>query len=261
MANRKGSIASETPVTTTMALSGTDALAFAKSAVSVYQRSSIKLVCSLSAVFFAYTYPADAKDRMKLEDIKSSLMEQLNESGLKQSSVYRYISIARDFCAALMKEGEFSAEKQELMRQTNPQKVTDRLFALAAGLTKVKEPSVDALVKALHPDAVAAPTGNQGNTGNRGANNRGGASKATSAKPNAIAPRLVDDKATEVFAQLSEKDRPKAVDTMATVIGKLTMGKRLIDNCSVEEMQELRAYIDGKLSAHEADATKGKKAA
>lgn len=100
----------------------TDAvIASVLSRAKTYNLSGCALVASMALCYIEGHYQ-DEKNRRKKTETRDLLKKQLNEGGVKENKIYRFIGIAESYVSYMVKRhGEFGGALGQVLRAKNPQ--------------------------------------------------------------------------------------------------------------------------------------------
>lgn len=228
-------------------------------------KTSTSLVVGIAQLFIVRTFNADDEQRWAAVKTRDWLKAQLNERGLKQAMVYRYIATGQELARLIQKRYVWGGVMHEILSADNEQKAFSTMMRctmehgyLPAGSKPVLDWLYDADHKArfsldvlrvnlgldkLDPVRQAgyvAPITNVQPGANRDPVIP--SAPATKAAPASIVSRVTSD--PEALKGISPGALAVAVEK---VIGRETMAQRLISLCTLDECLKLQTVLNTRM--------------
>lgn len=235
--------------------------------LEIIHKSSVTLCCGIAQLFLVRTFHMDDAQRWKAERTRDFLKAQLNERGLKQAMVYRYIATGQEIARLIQKKYVWGGVMHEILAAETEQKafnVIHRCVMAHDYLPANQKPTLDWLLDGDHKQRFSLdvlrvnlgldklePSRQPGYVAPQPVTN---ASPGSNAPDTTIAaPATKANPASIVARVTADPDALKGVsiETMAgaveKVIGRETMAERLISLCTVEECLKLQTVLNNRM--------------
>lgn len=233
-------------------------------------KQSTSLVIGIAQLFIVRTFHQDDEQRWKAEKTRDWLKAQLNERGLKQAMVYRYIATGQELARRIQKRYVWGGVMHEILAaETEPKAFNTMLKCVMEHgyLDATQKPALDWQYDADHKarfslDVIRVnlgldkldPTRQPGYVAPQPVTNaQPGSNAATPAIPTAPATKAAP--ASIVSRVTSDPDALKGISagSMAVaiekVIGREVMAERLISLCTLAECVKLQSVLNERIKA------------
>lgn len=232
---------------------------FIAKTLEAHHKLSTSLVCGIAQLFIVRTFHGDDAQRWPAVKTRDWLKAQLNERGLKQAMVYRYIATGQEIARLIQKKYVWGGVMHDILAADNEMKGYNAIYrcvmdhgyligepTLQWGMDSDGKPrfSLDVLRVNLGLDKLD-PAMQKGYVPPSLSDILSSTTPdvpATKASPASVVSRVKAD--PEVL-----KDIP--IETMAgaieKVIGRETMAERLISLCSLEECLKLQTVLNERM--------------
>lgn len=234
-------------------------------------KQSVSLVCGIAQLFIVRTFHIDDEQRWKAERTRDWLKAQLNERGLKQAMVYRYIATGQELARLIQKKYAWGGVMHEILAAETENKGFNTIHRCVMDhnyLPAVQTPPLQWLMDAdgkprfsldvlrvnlgldkLDPTkqpgyTAPAPAPTQARPGANAAEPVIPSAPATKASPASVLSRVQSD--PDVLKGLSPETMAGVVEK---VIGRETMAERLISLCTLEECVKLQTVLNERMKA------------
>lgn len=230
-------------------------------------KQSVSLVIGIAQLFIVRTFHQDDEQRWKAEKTRDWLKAQLNERGLKQAMVYRYIATGQELARMIQKRYVWGGVMHEILSAESEIKAFNTMMRCVMAneyLPASQKPVLDWLLDSDHKPRFSLdvlrvnlgldkldPTKQVGyvppvTTPQPGSNSAPAAiptAPATKAAPASIVSRITADPAA--LQGVSAGAMAVAIEK---VIGRETMAERLISLCTLEECVKLQAVLNQRMA-------------